>query len=257
MEHNYCLNCNETTERNFCSNCGQKNEIHRITLKHFLFHDVIHGVWHLEKGILFTLKETIIRPGQAALDYINGKRIKYYNVFYLSLLVIGLNVILLHLKDTHIEGVAETVKNTQNKLNEFVSKYSKIILFCIVPIFSLNAKLIFKRLKLNIAEHFILGGITLLGLLVISAILFLFSYLSFALDSDIFGFGKIVFFLLLLLFPAWSYFNATKNLYTFWGFLYRIICFYLLTFVEFLLIIAFISVVVLKKYYGGDFDVDL
>ena len=44
-------------------------------MKHFVMHDLLHGVWHLEKGILFTLKETIIRPGQAALDYIKGKRV--------------------------------------------------------------------------------------------------------------------------------------------------------------------------------------
>lgn len=218
-------------------------------------HDLLHGVWHLEKGILFTLKETIVRPGQAALDYVNGKRIRYYNVFYLALLVIGLNVILLHLKDNHIEATVETVKKSQNKLNDFVFKNSKIILFCIVPIFSLNAKLLFRRLKLNIAEHFILGGITLLGLLVISAVLFLFSYLNFVWDSDIFGLGKAFLFILLLLFPAWSYFDATKKLYPFWGFLYRIICFYLLTLIQFLIIIAFISIVILKKYYNG-FDVD-
>jgi len=251
MEHNYCLNCNFNIDNKFCPSCGQKTETHRIVMKHFLMHDLLHGVWHLEKGILFTLKETIIRPGQAALDYINGKRIRYYNVFYLSLLVIGLNVILLHLKETHIEEAVETIKNNQNKLNEFVFKYSKIILFCIVPIFSLNAKLIFKRLKLNIAEHFILGGITLLGILAISAFLFLFSYLSFSFDSNLFGFGKLVFFILLLLFPAWSYFDATKNLYKSWGFLWRIVSFYLITFFEFLLIIAFISVVILKKYSTG------
>lgn len=257
MEHHYCQNCNFDVDNKFCPSCGQKTDTHRIVMKHFLMHDLLHGVWHLEKGILFTLKETIIRPGQAALDYINGKRIRYYNVFYLALLVIGLNVILLHLKDTPIEEATQTVKSGPNKLNEFVFKNSKIILFCIVPIFSLNAKLLFKRLKLNSAEHFILAGITLLGLLVISAFLFLSSYLTFALDSDIFGFGKVVFFLLILLFPAWSYFDATKKLYPFWGFLYRIICFYLLTIFEFLLIIAFISVVILKKYYGGGFDIDL
>lgn len=251
MNQNYCLNCNSNIDNKFCPSCGQKTDTHRIVMTHFIMHDLLHGVWHLEKGILFTLKETIVRPGQAALDYISGKRIRYYNVFYLSLLVIGLNVILLHLKETHIDEEVETVKNSQNKLNEFVFKYSKIILFCIVPIFSLNAKLIFKRLKLNIAEHFILGGITLLGLLVISVFLFLFSYLSFSFDSDIFGFGKLVFFILLLLFPAWSYFDATKSLYKSWGFLYRIIFFYLLAFVEFLLISAFISVVILNKYYTG------
>jgi len=247
MEHHYCLNCNFDIDNKFCPSCGQNTDTHRIVMKHFIMHDLLHGVWHLEKGILFTLKETIIRPGQAALDYVNGKRIRYYNVFYLALLVIGLNVILLHLKDTHIEEAAETVKNSQNKLNEFVFKYSKIILFCIVPIFSLNAKLIFKRLKLNIAEHFILGGITLLGLLIISAVVFLFSFLNVALDLNIFDFAKVFIALLLLIFPAWSYFNATKNLYKFWGFLWRIISFYLLTLFEFLLIIAFITVVILQS----------
>lgn len=248
MNQNYCLNCDFSIDNKFCPSCGQKTDTHRIVMKHFIMHDLLHGVWHLEKGILFTLKETIIRPGQAALDYVRGKRIRYYNVFYLSLLVIGLNVILLHLKEPNVAQATETVKSSKNSLNEFVFKYSKIILFCIVPIFSLNAKLIFKRLKLNIAEHFILGGITLLGLLAISVFLFLFSYLSSSFDSAIFGFGKLFFFILLLLFPAWSYFDATKNLYKSWGFLYRIICFYIITLVEFLLISAFITVVILNKY---------
>ena len=39
----------------------------------------------------------MLRPGQAALDYISGKRVKYYNVFYLSLLVLAVNILLLHL----------------------------------------------------------------------------------------------------------------------------------------------------------------
>jgi hypothetical protein len=60
---------------------------------------MLHGVWHLEKGILFTLKEIFVRPGQAALDYIHGKRIRYYNVFYLSILLIGLNILLSHFYD--------------------------------------------------------------------------------------------------------------------------------------------------------------
>ena len=92
MEHTYCLNCNFDVDNKFCPSCGQKTDTHRIVMKHFVMHDLLHGVWHLEKGILFTLKETIIRPGQAALDYINGKRVRYYNVFYLALLVIGLNI---------------------------------------------------------------------------------------------------------------------------------------------------------------------
>lgn len=79
------MNCSEPVSKKFCPNCGQKTDTHRITFKHFILHDILHGVWHFERGILFTLKEAIIRPGNAALDYISGKRVRYYNVFYLIL----------------------------------------------------------------------------------------------------------------------------------------------------------------------------
>lgn len=249
MEHNYCLNCNFDVDNTFCPSCGQKTDTHRIVMKHFVMHDLLHGVWHLEKGILFTLKETIIRPGQAALDYINGKRIRYYNVFYLSLLVIGLNILLLHYKSMQTEETVEVLKNNKSSFNDFISKYSKIILFCIVPIFALNAKLLFRRLKLNVAEHFILSGITLLGLLISSSLLFIFSILTLKFESNLFGMLKFLAVLFIFFFPAWAYFNATKNLYKFWGQFWRIFVFYLLTFIEFIIIIGFITVVILKENY--------
>ena len=249
MEHHHCLNCNSDIDNKFCPSCGQKTDTHRIVLKHFVMHDLLHGVWHLEKGILFTLKETIVRPGQAALDYINGKRIRYYNVFYLSLLVIGLNILLLHYKELLTEESVNVLKNNKSSLNDFVSKYSKIILFCIVPIFALNAKLLFRRLKLNTAEHFILSGITLLGLLISSSVLFIFSILAVRFDSNLLGLLKFLAVLFIFFFPAWAYFNATKNFYKFWGQFWRMFVFYLLSFIEFLIIIGFITVVILGENY--------
>ncbi|MBS1571605.1 MAG: DUF3667 domain-containing protein, partial [Bacteroidetes bacterium] len=87
-----CLNCGSKVDNNYCSVCSQKTDTHRLTPKHFFYHDILHGIWHLDKGILFTLKEAVIRPGQASLDYINGKRIRYYNVFYLCLLLLGISI---------------------------------------------------------------------------------------------------------------------------------------------------------------------
>src|SRR5690606_21269807 len=81
MRSTNCLNCGKQLTDKFCSGCGQKSDTHRISFKHFIAHDVLHGTFHIEKGILFTAKEALVRPGKAALDYIAGKRIKYYNVF--------------------------------------------------------------------------------------------------------------------------------------------------------------------------------
>ena len=84
-----CLNCEKEVTDKYCSGCGQKTDTHRISFKNFILHDILHGTFHIEKGILFTAKEALLRPGKAALDYIEGKRIKYYNVFYLVLITIG------------------------------------------------------------------------------------------------------------------------------------------------------------------------
>ncbi|WP_309641371.1 DUF3667 domain-containing protein [Flavobacterium sp.] len=226
MKQESCLNCNAETTNHFCSNCGQKTDTHRITLKHFLLHDMMHGIWHLEKGILFTIKETFVRPGQAALDYIHGKRIRYYNVFYLAILIIGLGLLLGHLYES-MHPIKEDTANDTIEVTLFFKNNLKIILLSIVPILGIVAFLIFKRLQLNLAEHFIMSGISLLGMLIINVVLSLFDFLEGG--FDFFGWSvtiQITIFISMLLFPVWTYYNATKNLYTFFGFLWRIVVFY-------------------------------
>ncbi len=166
MQNLYCLNCGDTTEKKFCSNCGQKTDTHRLTPKHFFFHDIVHGVWHLDRGILFTLKEAIIRLGQAALDFIKWKRIKYYNVFYLSLLLIGLNLIIAKL----FVKFNENANLEETGFEKVLSQNVKVFIFLFVPVFAYLSSWIFKKMKLNIAEHFIPAGITLLRILIINLI---------------------------------------------------------------------------------------
>jgi hypothetical protein len=62
-------------------------------------HDLLHGVFHIERGILFTLKQVVIRPGYSARDYISGKRVSYYNIFYLMVIILGVILFL----DTYVE----------------------------------------------------------------------------------------------------------------------------------------------------------
>lgn len=133
-------------------------------------HDLLHGVWHLEKGILFTLKEAFIRPGQAALDYIAGKRIRYYNVFYLSLLLIGLNIIVVHFLQKF--RATENLNASTDPTYEFLARNVKFAVLAIVPLLALNAILFFRKLKLNLAEHLVVAGMCLTGIMVISPFIY-------------------------------------------------------------------------------------
>jgi hypothetical protein len=241
MNHEQCLNCEQTVTGNYCQNCGQKNNTHAITLKHFLFHDIIHGVWHLEKGILLTIKETFTRPGKAALDYINGKRVKYYNVFYLILMLIGFNILTVHYH--HEIDPSSMNKNAGDglKFMNFLSDNVKMILLGLVPLIALNAFLIFKKLKLNLAEHFIIAGINLLGILVLCLFINLLSLLDTFKQIEYFiDTLKVICFLSIILFPLWTYFNATNKKYSILGFTWRILVFYTFLFIELISILILI-----------------
>lgn len=158
MNSTSCLNCGEPISKKFCPNCGQKTDTHRLTPKHFFFHDIVHGVWHLDKGILFTIKEAFMRPGQAALDYIKGKRVRYYNVFYLCLILLGLDILLGKLYFYQID------KSNISLFESFLENYSKPVAMATIPLLAFISSFIFKKMKLNIAEHFITAGFTMINL---------------------------------------------------------------------------------------------
>ena len=248
MNHNECLNCKQPVAGNYCQNCGQKTNTHAITLKHFFFHDIIHGVWHLEKGILLTIKETFIRPGKAALDYINGKRVKYYNVFYLILMLIGLNILTVHFH--HEINPSSAPKNIGSglKLFAFLTNNLKILLLGFIPLMAINAFIIFRKLKLNLAEHFIIGGINLLGILVLSLLINLVSLLdSYKAIEFLITVIKIFLSSLLFLFPFWTYFNAAHKRYSALGFAGRILLFYIILTIEIIFIFILTTIIVTNQ----------
>lgn len=254
--HYHCLNCDEPVSKNFCPNCGQKADTHKITVKHFIFHDILHGVWHFERGILFTLKESLIRPGQAALDYIKGKRIRYYNVFYLSLLTIALNVLLLHIYDELKPSyIFDSPENNAPNLNSFFTENVKTILFSIVPVLGLIAFIVFRRLKLNIAEHFIVAGMCLLGMLQLTVVFCFMNFLNEQFSLMVFGILEVFSFFLIPLFPIWTYFNLVNKTYTRLGTFWRIVVFYFLVLLVIILILSAIIYILTKG--SGDFYINI
>lgn len=250
MNSDQCLNCGESINNRFCPGCGQKAATHRITVPHFITHDLVHGVWHLDRGILFTIKEAIIRPGQAALDYISGKRIRYYNVFYLCLLLIGLNALLIHFIRPY--RPVEYLNQEGNSLFGFLSTHAKLLVFAIVPVLAINAKIFFRRLKLNFAEHFIVAGMCLIGIIISSIIWYFFDFGGEAFSSDFLGIFEVALILILLLFPVWTYWNVTRSFYSRAGRAWRVAVFYMVLLLELI-----VTLVVINYAVTGSFSIKM
>ena len=163
-----CMNCGQPLKGHFCYQCGQSANTHRFSVLGFLTHDVVHGIWHVDKGILFTIKEILLRPGYAARDYISGKRKAYFNLLSLAVLVIALTLLVSDKLETSSELVVTT--NSGKRVDDLFVNNIKILLFSFLPIFACCNLLFFRRLRYNYAEHlvaatFFFNGFMLLILL--------------------------------------------------------------------------------------------
>lgn len=226
MNKKSCLNCGHSVSDEFCSHCGQKTDTARITPRSLIKNDILGSIWHVETRFFNTLKDIITRPGQTAMDYISGKRIRYNNFIPLLLVLFSFNVLGLHYYERF---ASPEVLADDSEIKDFLSKYSKAILFVIIPMLAVNAYFLFKRINLNIAEHFIIGTVSLLGILIIFLLDDIVSLIGLCQPvSKIFEFIDKIIFGLSIIFPAITYWNAFKNSYSKIGLLWRVLVLYVL-----------------------------
>jgi len=253
MDNKHCLNCGNDLIGKFCSNCGQKSDTHRITLKHLIFHDIIHGTFHFEKGMLFTAKQALLRPGKTALDYISGKRVNYYNIFYFILISIGIIALLYHFLATDSTLKSQDEMNAAGEKVDYIfSTYGKFLIFSIVPLTALNSYVLFKRKKLNFSEHIIISGVLLLGIFLILILLMLLGILTtvvFPTELSKYLFVFLPF--IILFYIVYVYYNAFRKDYTRLGFSYRTTLFLILLLFE-LSVFVMLLLGIATNWEGGE-----
>jgi hypothetical protein len=167
---NNCLNCNENINGKYCSNCSQIASIHRFSLSHFFAHDFVHGIFHFDKGFLFTIKELFTRPGHGIREYVQGKRVKHFNYFATIIL---LSTIGYFLKKWSKIDVSELFDDKTLIIGylRILKDYSKFVVFLHIPLISFASYLLFKKSKQNYTENLVLNLFLLCGLTTINFLL--------------------------------------------------------------------------------------
>ena len=78
-----CLNCRAALTGSYCARCGQKAHVHR-TMGAF-FHDLLHGVLHVDGKAWQTLPLLAWQPGKLTRRYIDGQRARFVSPMALFL----------------------------------------------------------------------------------------------------------------------------------------------------------------------------
>lgn len=109
-----CKNCETSCEDNykFCPNCAQPTDTKRIDF-HFLIHEIQHRIFHVDKGIFYTLKELFTRPGYSIREYIEGKRQKHFKPILLIMILGASYAILQH--NLKVESFSLDLLKTGNR----------------------------------------------------------------------------------------------------------------------------------------------
>lgn len=178
-----CKNCGSILTGKYCSNCSQKADIHRFTLKHAL-HDFFHSFTHIDRGILFLIKELFTRPGYVSKEYIEGKRKKYFNPFqYLFLAVaaatfLSVNYQLMGPK-ADVNAIGTGINTFGLQYNAFIYKYFNVIQLVSVPVIALFSWLFYRKSGYNYAENLVfntfLGAQRTLMYILIAPFLYIFN----------------------------------------------------------------------------------
>ena len=206
MSHT-CLNCSTPAIQNFCPNCGQKTTTHRYSIQHFVAHDFVHGVWHVDKGMFYTIKELFTRPGHSVREYIEGKRINYYSFVNLILMLVAISALLQPYAHISMADVTtKEAKEAMGALEKFVAEHPKLVIIITVPFYSAFSFAWFRKAGLNFSEHLVLNSYRIIPELIVGLVLTAITavYSDTKLVTMVYLVVSIVF---SIVYPTWFYYQ--------------------------------------------------
>lgn len=117
-------------------------------------HDVVHAVTHTDKGMLYLIKELMLRPGDVIREYLDGRRKAYYNPFSFLLIVLGIATLIA----ANFNLV--TGNSRKDPISIFLNQHYNLVHIYNIPFMALFAWLFFRKSKRNYAEHLIAAVFT-------------------------------------------------------------------------------------------------
>ena len=169
-----CTNCDHEINLNYCPNCGQAAKLKRID-GHYIIHEIEH-VLHFEKGIIYTIRELLTKPGENVKYFISENRSRLVKPIIFIIVTSLIYSVINHFY--HIEkgyvNYDESSKSTTGLIFKWVQDhygYSNIIMGIFIAVWT---KLLFRKYGYNFFEILILLCFVMgIGMLIFALFAFL------------------------------------------------------------------------------------
>jgi len=171
-----CKNCGNAVSGNFCSNCGQAANTHKLNM-HFIIHDLQHGLFHFDKGILYTTKQLLTRPGHTIREFLEGKRVRHFQPLSLVIVLATFYGLLYHYlifnhSNAPLIEPKEDITGSSEKIVTWITEHFAFDGLILIITSTLVSYVIFKKRRYNLAEHLVLNTYLMGLFLIVSLLIF-------------------------------------------------------------------------------------
>lgn len=154
-----CPVCGIEDQGTFCSSCGNPLKRKRISISGLL-ESLLDFFSNLETKYASTFWSLVKRPSHFISRYIQGERESFYIPFKYFLLNLSINLFIYN--RFNLDKISEDPENLENDLifqlkseavfEQLINNFGSFFSLLIIPVFVLCAKLLYPRVKYNIAE---------------------------------------------------------------------------------------------------------
>lgn len=169
-----CLNCAAVLTGPYCAQCGQDAHTQRFSWA-YLLHEIPHSVWHVDKGLPYTIWEMLVRPGRTMRRYLAGQRVNLFRPLALVLLVAGVAsfvMLALHIQMLPDQPARTPAEQQAQAVNQLTLKYFAWFTVALLPGFALLSWALLRRLRYNFVEHFMANALVMGNVLVLQMLFF-------------------------------------------------------------------------------------
>jgi hypothetical protein len=149
-----CKNCSSSVVDPYCGKCGQPAKLKRID-RHYLTHEFTH-LLHVEKGIVYSIRELSTRPGAAIRSFlldVRTKLVKPIPFLVFSSLLYTVIAHLFHADDLYTpEQKAMMNKTTVGAIQSWIQNHYGYANILSGVFYALSIKLFFRKQTFNFYE---------------------------------------------------------------------------------------------------------
>lgn len=131
-----------------------------------MWHDIQHGIFHVDKGILYSFAQLFTRPGHSIREFMDGKRIRHFKPLSLVVILATIYGLLSHYFDIKgLDTVAITTTDPtadqlsfKNNILDWVEKHYALTTLIGLPFYALGSFIAFRKQGYNFIEHLVLNA---------------------------------------------------------------------------------------------------